>query len=86
LGKNYLLRVTIPATGSGSGFDMKFDGLTVNNIPFIAAPETLPLREPEFREWAEHAISKTLYFVDSEQLTESTLTPQWDRSYPCSIG
>jgi len=78
--------ILVPATGSGSGFNMISEALTENNIPFTATPETLPLGEPEFREWAQQTISETLDFNNTEHPTESTITPQWQRTYQCSMG
>ena len=78
--------ILVPATGSGSGFNMISEALTENNIPFTATPETLPLGEPEFREWAQQTISETLDFINTEHPTESTMTPQWQRTYQCSMG
>jgi hypothetical protein len=75
----------VPATGSGSGFKMVSDALTENNIPFVAAPETLPLGEQEFRQWAQQTISETVDFINTEKPTESTITPQWQRTYDCHI-
>lgn len=79
--------ILVPATGSGSGFKMVSDALTENNIPFVTAPETLPLGEQEFRQWAQQTISETLTFINDEKPTESTITPQWHRTYGgCHIG
>jgi hypothetical protein len=79
--------ILVPATGSGSGFKMVSDALTENNIPFVAAPEPLPLGEQEFRQWAQQTISETLTFINNEKPTESTITPQWHRTYEdCHTG
>jgi hypothetical protein len=79
--------ILVPATGSGSGFKMVSDALTENNIPFVTAPETLPLGEQEFRQWAQQTISETLTFINNEKPTESTITPQWHRTYEdCHTG
>lgn len=77
--------ILVPATGSGSGFKMVSDALTENNIHFVAAPETLPMGEEEFRQWAQQTLSETLSFINSEKPTESTITPQWHRTYDCHI-
>jgi hypothetical protein len=49
--------ILVPATGNRSGFEMISDALAENNIAFSEAPETLPLGELKFREWAQHTIS-----------------------------
>lgn len=49
--------ILVPVTGSRSGFEMISDALAEKNIAFIEAPETLPLGEPKYREWAQHTIS-----------------------------
>lgn len=79
--------ILVPATGSGSGFKMVSDALTENNIPFTTAPETLPLGEQEFRQWAQQTITETLTFINNEKPTESMITPQWHRTYEdCHTG
>jgi hypothetical protein len=78
--------ILVHATGSGSGFEMISDALAENNIAFIAVPETLPLDEPKFREWAQHTISETLNFINNDHPAESMIIPQWQRTYQCSRG
>lgn len=57
------------------------DVLAENNITFIAAPETLPLGDLKFREWAQHTISEILNFINNGHPAESTMIPQWQRTY-----
>jgi hypothetical protein len=79
--------VLVPATGSGSGFKMVTDALTASNIPFVTTPETLPIGEQELRQWAQQTLTETMNFIRSEKPTQSTITPQWDRTYgDCNTG
>lgn len=69
--------VLVPATGSGSGYHMIAEALQEAGIPFIEAPEPLPLGERDFIRWASQTVRETIEFIEEEQPTESTITPQW---------
>jgi hypothetical protein len=71
--------VLVPATGSGSGFHMLTEALEEEGIPFTEAPDPLPLGEREFIRWSTLTVAETIAFIRSEQPTESTITPNWNR-------
>ena len=71
--------VLVPATGSGSGFHMVTEALEEEGIPFTEAPDPLPLGEREFIRWSTLTVAETIAFIRSEQPTESTITPNWNR-------
>lgn len=73
--------VLVPATGSGSGFHMVSEALEEEGIPFTEAPDPLPLGERDFIRWASETVRETIRFIEEEQPTESTITPQWSRNY-----
>jgi hypothetical protein len=73
--------VLVPATGSGSGFHTVAEALEEEDIAFTEAPEPLPLGERDFIRWAAETVRETIRFIEEDQPTESTITPQWSRNY-----
>ena len=72
--------ILVPATG-GHGFDMIAEALESEGINYVSAPETLPLGEKEFRDWALETVRETIDFIKKEMPTKSTITPYWNRTY-----
>ncbi|KCZ70854.1 hypothetical protein ANME2D_02879 [Candidatus Methanoperedens nitroreducens] len=72
--------ILVPATG-GHGFDMIAEALDSEGINYVSAPETLPIGEKEFRDWALKTVRETIDFIKKERPTESTITPYWNRTY-----
>ncbi|MEM3159217.1 MAG: hypothetical protein QXJ74_00370 [Nitrososphaera sp.] len=73
--------VLMPATGSGSGYEMVAGALTAESIDFVRAPDPLPLGEKEFKKWAEQVMKETVNFIKKEKPTQATITPYWNRTY-----
>ena len=69
--------VLVPATGSGSGFTAIAEALEQEGISFTEAPDPLPLGERDFIRWASQTVRETIQYIEEEQPTESTITPQW---------
>jgi hypothetical protein len=73
--------VLVPATGSGSGYDMVAHTLSEEGIDFVGAPDPLPLGEKEFAKWSEQVMKETVAFIKKEKPTQATITPYWSRTY-----
>lgn len=73
--------VLVPATGSGSGFNMVASALAQEGISFVRAPDPLPLGEKEFAEWSAQVMRETMDFIKKEKPTQAAITPYWSRTY-----
>lgn len=73
--------VLVPATGSGSGYEMVADALSAEGVDFVRAPDPLPLGEKEFAKWSEQVMKETVAFIKKEKPTQATITPYWGRTY-----
>jgi hypothetical protein len=75
--------VLIPATGSGSGFNQLKARLDQESINYVEGPPPDPTGKQEYVEWAANTLKETVNFIQKQKPTESTITPYWDRTYPC---
>lgn len=75
--------VLIPATGSGSGFNQLKARLDQESISYVEGPPPDPTGKQEYVEWAASTLKETVSFIQKQNPTESTITPYWDRTYPC---
>lgn len=73
--------VFVPATGGG--WRALEEALRQENLDLLEAPLPLPLGEGEFRKWARQTVTETARFIKDEKPTQPTVTPYWDRTYPC---
>jgi hypothetical protein len=70
--------VLVPATGSGSGFDVVKEELDNRGISYIVTEEPIPIGSDEFVLWAQKNVLGTTAFIIKEKPSENTITPNWN--------